>query len=211
MHLDHVIYASGPAGLASDANRLAALLHTSSIDGGVHPSFGTRMRLIPLAQGRYIEIVEVLDHPAADKAPYGQAVRHRSRMGGGWLGWAVSVDDLGPIEGRLGRSAVNGARHFPDGRVLEWRQLGVRGLIADPQLPFFVEWRSPASVLPSALSSDIALTDLELAGSSDRLAQWLDHPVAAAFDGVTFQFNAANGYPALTAAIFETAAGPVRI
>ena len=86
MHVDHVVYAVGPAGLAAEAKRFEEALGVKSRDGGIHPRFGTIMRLIPLAEDRYLEIVEVLDHPAADKAPYGQAVRARSELGGGWLG-----------------------------------------------------------------------------------------------------------------------------
>src|SRR5664280_2690570 len=110
---------------------------SSPATAGSTRGFGTIMRLIPLADDRYLEIVEVLDHPAADKAPYGQAVRARSELGGGWLGWVVAVDDLAPFEARLDRPAVAGLRYFPDGRALEWRQIGVKGLIADPQLPYF--------------------------------------------------------------------------
>ena len=36
-------------------------------------------------------VVEVLDHPASDKAPFGQAVRARSADGGGWLGWFMGA------------------------------------------------------------------------------------------------------------------------
>ena len=50
--------------------------------------------ILPLADSTYLEIVEVLDHPASDKAPFGQAVRARSALGGGWLGWVVAVDDI---------------------------------------------------------------------------------------------------------------------
>ena len=57
----------------------------------------------------------MLDHPAADKAAFGQAVRARSADGGGWLGWVVAVDDLKPIERRLGRPAIDGHRYLPDG------------------------------------------------------------------------------------------------
>ena len=80
----------------------------------------------------------MLDHPASDKAPFGQVVRARSEAGGGWLGWVVQVDDISEQESRLGRESVVGNRHRPDGVELRWRQLGVRGLQADPRL-FFVE------------------------------------------------------------------------
>src|SRR6476646_9190170 len=78
MRLDHLSYAAGPDGLASTAQRIGGLLGRDFIDGGVHPRFGTRNMIMPLADGTYIEIVEVLDHPASDKAPFGQAVRARS-------------------------------------------------------------------------------------------------------------------------------------
>ena len=125
-----------------------ALLGTDFVDGGVHPRFGTRNMILPLADDTYLEIVEVLDHPASDKAPFGQAVRARSALGGGWLGWVVAVDDIAVVEARLGREAVKGNRHRPDGTELRWKQIGVNGLIADPQLPFFIEWESPAELHP---------------------------------------------------------------
>ena len=42
-----------------------------------------------------------------------------------------------------------GNRHRPDGTELRWKQIGVNGLIADPQLPFFIQWESPAKLHPS--------------------------------------------------------------
>ena len=106
MRLDHLSFAAGPDGLAGTAQRIGELLGTSFVDGGVHPRFGTRNMILPLSGDTYLEIVEVLDHPASDKAPFGQAVRARSALGGGWLGWVVAVDDISLLEQRLGREAV---------------------------------------------------------------------------------------------------------
>ena len=84
-----------PDGLAGTTpSGSAALLGEEFPDGGIHPRFGTRNLILPLTAGTYLEVVEVLDHPASDKAPFGQAVRARSELGGGWLGWVVSVDDI---------------------------------------------------------------------------------------------------------------------
>jgi hypothetical protein len=102
--------------------------------------------ILPLTGGRYVEVVEVLDHPASDKAPFGQAVRARSENGGGWLGWVVEVDDMGEVEQRLTREATRATGAPPTACELRWRQLGVKGLLCDPQLPFYVKWdarRSP--------------------------------------------------------------------
>ncbi|BBE22248.1 hypothetical protein MN0502_11310 [Arthrobacter sp. MN05-02] len=150
MRLDHVSYACEPDGLAATADRISARLGMEPVKGGVHPRFGTRNMIFPLVNGQYLEVVEVLNHPASDKAPFGQAVRARSEAGGGWMGWCVAVDDLGPFEERLGRGAVPGNRKFPDGQELTWQQIGIKGLIADPQVPYLLRWdeghRVPASV-----------------------------------------------------------------
>src|SRR5512141_3474598 len=102
MRGDHVVCAAERDGLKATAQRLAEQIGVAPVDGGVHPRFGTRNIILPLAHERYVEVVEVLDHPASDKAPFGQAVRARSEVGGGWLGWCVEVDDLAPFEERLG-------------------------------------------------------------------------------------------------------------
>lgn len=204
MHVDHLIFAAGPEGLKADAARLAEALGTEYKDGGFHPRFGTRNHIIPLAEARYIEIVEVLDHPAADKAPFGQAVRARSDMGGGWMAWVVSVDDISPIEHRLERAAVPGSRQFPDGRRLEWHQIGIKGLIADPQLPYFVQWESPEDVRPSALHGEVHLKGLEVSGSAERLSEWLEHEISDNLDGIEFHLVAPNGMPGINRVVFES-------
>ena len=211
MHVDHLTFAVGPLGLRAEAERLGALLGTKARKGGNHPHFGTRNRIVPLTHGRYVEIVEVLEHPAAEKAPFGKAVRARSELGGGWLGWAIAVDDLTPIEARLHRESVPASRIFPDGRVLEWHQIGVRGLLSDPQLPFFIRWDSAPELLPSALHGTVELLRLEIAGSRGRVEEWLGAPVGDVFDDVEIHFSAPNGQPGLSAAVFKTAAGTVRI
>lgn len=212
MRLDHVSFAAGPDGLASTARRIGGLLGAEFIDGGIHPRFGTRNMILPLTEGTYFEIVEVLDHPASDKAPFGQAVRARSAAGGGWLGWVVAVDDLAAVEERLGRPAAPGNRHRPDGTELVWRQLGINGLIADPQLPFFIHWDVPADLHPSANSTgEFSLACLEIAGDPQRVSEWLGEAVEAPLEDVKVEWVAPNGQPGIVAAQFLTPSGLVRI
>jgi hypothetical protein len=142
MRLDHLSYAAGSEGLASCVQRIGSQLGAGFSDGGLHPRFGTRNFLLSLNGGVYLEIVEALDHPAAEAAPFGRAVRARTAAGGGWLGWVVSVPDLAPVEERLGRPAASGHRIRPDGYDLRWKQIGVNDTAADPQLPFFIHWES---------------------------------------------------------------------
>jgi len=212
MHLDHLSFAAGPDGLASTAGRLSELLGEKFLDGGIHPRFGTRNMVLALTGGQYLEIVEVLDHPASDKAPFGQAVRARSEAGGGWLGWVIAVDDIRPLEARLERSSVQGNRHRPDGLELRWRQLGVKGLQADPQLPFFVEWQSGAEHHPSTGSTGhVTLARLEIAGDPGRVSTWLGAPVDRPLEGLDVEWVAPNGTPGIVAASFATPDGVVRI
>ena len=211
MRVDHVSYAAEHDGLKATAERLAKLIGVAPVDGGVHPRFGTRNVIFPLANDRYVEVVEVLDHPASDKAPFGQAVRARSEAGGGWLGWVVRVDDIKPYEQRLGREAADGSRHRPDGTELKWRQLGVKGLISDPQLPFFVEWETP-DVHPSVgAATEVTIDGLQIAGDPDRVRDWLDWPKDKPTGEIEFTFVAPHGTPGLLAVTFETPSGKVTV
>ena len=211
MRVDHVTYTAETDGLIATAERLAKILGVPPVAGGIHPRFGTRNIILPLAHQRYVEVVEVLDHPASDKAPFGQAVRARSEAGGGWLGWVVAVDDLAEAERRLGREAVEGCRRRPDGVELKWRQLGVRGLIADPQLPFYVHWEDK-SVHPSVgAATDVTISGLEIAGDPDRVREWLGLPADQTSKVIDFTFVAPHGTPGLLAVTFGTPDGPVTI
>lgn len=211
MRLDHVSYAAEPDGLKATATRLGEAIGVDPIDGGIHPRFGTRNVVLPLVGGTYVEVVEVLDHPASDKAPFGQAVRARSEAGGGWMGWVVGVDDLAPVEARLGREAAPGNRHRPDGVNLTWRQIGVKGLLADPQLPFVIHWDVEPDLHPSAGGDacGVRLTGLQIAGDPARVRDWLGLPQDYTTDAVQFTFVAPHGTPGLLSVDFETPSGPV--
>lgn len=211
MRVDHVSYAAESDGLKATAERLAKQIGVEPVDGGVHPRFGTRNIIFPLRNQRYVEVVEVLDHPASYKAPFGQAVRARSEVGGGWLGWAVSVDDLSEAEQRLGREAVVGSRHRPDGVMLSWRQLGIKGLISDPQLPYYIKW-DDESLHPSVgAQTEVTISNLQIAGDPDRVKNWLGLPPEHTATTVDFTFVRPHGNPGLMAVTFDTPDGPVTI
>ena len=213
MRLDHLSYAAGPEGLAECVQRLGARLGAGFRDGGIHPSFGTRNFVLPLAEGCYLEIVGVLDHPAVDRAPFGRAVRDRSADGGGWLAWVVAVDDISPIEQRLARPSAPGHRRRPDGVDLRWSQIGVNDVAADPQLPFFVQWHSPVSEHPSAGGSTVSLDKLEIAGDEKAIDDYLGTSATQPLDGVDVEWLDPIDYygTGVVAAVFETSSGPVRI
>jgi hypothetical protein len=211
MRVDHVSYAAEVDGLKATARRLAKKLGVMPVDGGIHPRFGTRNIILPLAHDRYVEVVEVLDHPASDKAPFGQAVRARSELGGGWLGWVVSVEDLSEAEQRLGREAVVGSRRRPDGVELKWRQLGVKGLMADPELPFYIKWDDQSPHPSAGATTAVTISGLQIAGDPERVCQWLGLPAGETSNFIDFTFVAPHGTAGLLAVTFQTPRGPVTI
>lgn len=215
MRVDHVSYAAENDGLLPTAKRLAERLGIDVIDGGIHPRFGTRNVILPLQEHRFVEVVEVLDHPASDKAPFGQAVRARSEAGGGWLGWVVAVDDMNGLEQRLGRQAVPGNRHRPDGVELTWRQLGVKGLLTDPQVPFYIQWDND-QLHPSRLGlgpGSVSMSGLQIAGDPTGVREWLglpEHESGWEAD-IDFQFVEPHGTPGLLSVSFATPQGVVTV
>lgn len=217
MRLDHLSYAAPADHLADVVQRIGSRLGAAFTDGGVHPRFGTRNFVLPLAGGTYLEVVAALDHPAADRAPFGQAVKQRAADGGGWLGWVVGVDDISQVERRLGRSAVDGHRRRPDGYELVWKQIGVNDLIADPQLPFFIEWQCEPDQHPSrGAGEDVRIERLEIAGDQARVADWLsevngDPLVDVEVSWVNPEDDAEADGLGLVAVDFATPNGTVRI
>jgi Glyoxalase-like domain len=218
MRLDHVSYAVDGDAFPSTVSRLGSRLGASFADGGIHPRFGTRNAVLPLAAGAYVEVVTPLDHPATDSAPFGRAVKRRAELGGGWLGWVVGVDDLTQFENRLGRSSVEGHRRRPDGELLEWRQIGLLDLLEDPQLPYLIQWSVPPALHPSAGGCPLlAIDQLEIAGDRQRVLEWLGTPELDPLPEVKVTWrepvDVETSYQdaGLVAVDFRTAHGPVRI
>jgi hypothetical protein len=140
MRLDHISYVTSHNQLADTVQRLGSRLGTTFVDGGIHPRFGTRNFTAPLLDGKYIEVVCPLDHPATEQTPWGKAVSKKAQEGGGWLTWVFSTEDISPIEEKFGRKAVDGHRTRPDGTDLKWKQIGVKEIDESRELPFFIQW-----------------------------------------------------------------------
>ncbi len=212
MRLDHVSYAVSPGELADTVQRLGATLGAAFIDGGRHPQFGTCNFVLPLQDNVYLEVVAALDHPAADSAPFGQAVRRRAELGGGWLGWVVSVDDLAPIEARLGRPSVEGHRIRPDGHRLSWQQIGINDLIDDPALPYFTQWTSAPEDHPSRIApATVSLAGCELAADPGKVREWLGGPIDSPIGSATITWRPEADESGLLSVDFATGRGTVRI
>ena len=213
MRLDHISYAAAHDQLVDVVQRLGSRIGSAFIDGGIHPRFGTRNFTLPLKNGRYLEVVCPLDHPAADASPFGKVVTKRVDEGGGWLTWVISTEDILPIEKRLGRQSVQGHRMRPDGTELKWKQLGVLGTLDDAQLPFFIEWQTQDH--PSVDGKATAeIVKIELSGNLSSVNQWLGSNFQSALDDIVIDWvdpHKNDGETGIVAVHLLTPNGTIRI
>jgi len=154
MRLDHVSYVASHDQISDVVNRIGSQIGTAFVDGGIHPTFGTRNFTAPLINNQYIEVVCPMDHPATDSTPFGRAVKKKADEGGGWMTWVLAVDDISETEKLFKRNAVDGVRKKPDGTFLNWKQIGVLEVLDDSKMPFFIQWVS--SNHPSKDGSSVA-------------------------------------------------------
>jgi hypothetical protein len=188
MRLDHVSYVTSHDQLADTVQRLGSRLGTTFVDGGIHPRFGTRNFTAPLLDGKYIEVVCPLDHPATEQTPWGKAVSKKAQEGGGWLTWVFSTEDISPIEEKFGRKAVAGHRTRPDGTDLKWKQIGVKEITDSRELPFFIEWLTENH--PSKDGIAVARIEKIVIADKDQLSDsWFKNEILEALSGIQIEWE----------------------
>ena len=187
MRLDHVSYVTSHDQLADTVQRLGSRLGTTFVDGGIHPRFGTRNFTVPLLDGKYIEVVCPLDHPATEQTPWGKAVSKKAQEGGGWLTWVFSTEDIAPIEEKFGRKAVDGHRTRPDGTDLKWKQIGVKEITDSRELPFFIQWLTEDH--PSKDGTTVSKIEKIVISDKDQLSDsWFKTEILDALENVSIEW-----------------------
>jgi hypothetical protein len=202
VELDHVLLAV--TDLAATARELQARCGLASVEGGRHPDWGTANRIVPLGTS-YLELVAVVDQPAAANSSFGRWVATSASRPGRPLGWAVRTGQLDQLARRLGQTVHSGARVAPSGEVLRWRSAGIDQAAAEPSLPFFIEWaagvRLPGATAVAHPAAPAGISKLLLEGDPDRLGTWLgDHALPIVVR---------TGRPAVAAIVLATARGEV--
>jgi hypothetical protein len=162
MRIDHVIY--GTADLDLAAARIEAELGLKATAGGRHDGVGTHNRIVPLNDGSFLELLAVADPQEASGSELGAALQAAIARGDGLLGWAVAVDDLGAVAGRLGTTISTVGRQGQTARLT-----AVAESLAEPCLPFFIE--RDASALAARPAA--AISWIEVAGDARRIERWL--------------------------------------
>lgn len=139
MRVDHLVWYS-PELVVGE--RYFAILDSPPIYGGEHPGSATRNSLLSLGEATYVEILaRDPKQPAASLD-----VELAGLTGQGLYHWAVGGVDLTAIAERA-RSAgykasdiVSGGRRRPDGRLLNWRLVGLHDHPFGALVPFFIDW-----------------------------------------------------------------------
>lgn len=121
--IDHVAIATDDPDATAAA--LESKLGLAAASGGRHDALGTFNRLIWVGD-TYLELIGVFDADLAARSWLGQPVLASLERGGGFVTWAISVDDLDgalrwapPDAGLVG--PLDGQRVRPDGRTVRWR------------------------------------------------------------------------------------------
>ena len=205
LRLDHVVYAV--ADLDDAAERWRRDLGLDSVAGGRHARWGTANRIVPLGD-QYLEIVAVVDPPAAEGAVFGRAVARRARDGGGWLTPVAMTDDLEEIAGRLGLEITAGARRRPDGEELRWRSAGFDDPRRAEWMPFFIRWDVPTELHPGKARAGHgirvdAIASVAIGGDEARMRSWLG-------DG-ELPFRLLSGAEGVRSVVLSTAEGELTI
>ena len=165
MRIDHAIWATRDRDAA--AARFEREHGLAAAGGGRHDGLGTHNRIVPLGGG-YLELLAVADPGEAAGSPLGRSVTERlASVGEGWMGWAVSVDDVGAVADRLGTEVSELSRAGFTARLT-----AVAEAMAEPALPFFVE-RGAGTPDPGDGADAGGLTWIEVAGDAERLRDWL--------------------------------------
>jgi glyoxalase-like protein len=174
MELDHVLIAT--TDLAHAAREFESRWGLASVEGGRHPAWGTANRIVPL-DTHYLELIAVVDPETAATQAHGRWVEAHATPSGRPFAWAVRTDRVEEVAARLDLAVSDGSRVTPLGAVLRWRSAGIDRAIAEPSLPFFIQWAADAA-LPgtSPVSHPVggaAVSELRLEGDPERVGGWL--------------------------------------
>lgn len=202
MELDHVLIAV--ADLETAGRELETRYGLASIEGGRHPAWGTANRIVPLGNA-YIELIAVVDEVEAAQTTVGRWIASGASDPYRPLGWAIRTNQLDQVARRLGLSVGAGSRTAPSGERLRWRSTGIEQAIAEPSLPFFIEWgrgtKLPGRAAVGHQAGPATITKLVLRANPDRLGTWLgDH---------SLPIVVRPGSPAVAAIVVKRAAGEI--
>lgn len=147
LEIDHLIVAV--ADLDAAGARFERDYGLTSVVGGRHRGLGTGNRIVPLGDS-YVELMAVVDEDEAQGSPLAAWIRDTCAGGDRIGALCLRTDDAAAVAERLGTPALEMSRLKPDGHELRWKLAGLEQTLADPRLPFFIQWYAEPGDLPGA-------------------------------------------------------------
>ncbi|HEX2196584.1 MAG TPA: VOC family protein [Actinomycetota bacterium] len=147
LELDHVIVAVND--LAAAAARFERDYGLSSVEGGRHRGLGTGNRIVPLGSS-YVELMAIVDEDEARDGALARWLRATTADGDRLGALCLRTDDADAVAQRLGSPVLEMGRLKPDGTELRWKLAGLEQTLADPRLPFFIQWFASPAEQPGA-------------------------------------------------------------
>ena len=198
--LDHVLVAV--TDLAAAARAIEDEHGLMAEEGGRHPGWGTANCIVPLGDA-YLELVTAVDAAEAARSSFGRWVTASQSELLRPLGWAVRTEGLDEVASRLGLAIEAGSRTGWDGQLVRWRLAGVEEAVAEPALPFFIEWapgtRLPGRARTAHATGEVSNAEVRVRGDPDHITSWLGtHQVP---------IDIRPGTSAITAVILRSASG----
>jgi hypothetical protein len=178
-------------------------------DGGVHPLAGTANRVVPLGDS-YFELLGVNDPEVARTSPTGRSLVERTAAGDRLVRWSIRTGRIEELAATLGLEVERRSRRRPDGTELGWRAAGIALALAEPWLPFFVQWDDdglfPGRPIDGSSTDGCGIVRLAVSTPDRaRLARWID--VA----GVEVPVTVADGPGAIDSVTFASPSAEVTV
>jgi hypothetical protein len=146
--VDHLLL--GVSDLDRGIAEIERMTGVMAVIGGSHPGVGTRNALISLGGKQYLEVIA--PDPAQKAYNFNLDVRtlNQPRL----ITWAARTADITATAKQAREAGYqiigprNGSRARPDGKLLNWKTLGILnklGLQGVEPIPFFIVWASDSA------------------------------------------------------------------
>ncbi len=202
--IDHVIYAVRDVDVVTD--QFAIRYGLAAVPGGMHPTWGTANRIVPLGH-KYLELVHFVDPEVAAANDFGRGILAAVERGDRLAAWAVATDGLDADAARLGLQVTSGSRTDPTARSCAGASPASRTHSGPAHFPSSSRGTCQLNCTPARWPRPTASSHMRSHGSNCSATSAIDMWLGPHDLPVTLRAGASS----LTAVNIRTRAGTIRI
>lgn len=201
LFLDHVVLAVRNLDVAS--KYLRDRFYLGTVEGGVHPEWGTGNVIVPLGD-HFIEVVGITDLERAQSNPVGRVFLQKTKNGDKFLAPVLGSEDPDALSQRTGLSWASGERKTDRG-ILGFRSAGIeRSMLEGEGWPYFFDYDDRVA----RLGYGDPKHGFTVRGGIKRIQVSQDAEKLSAFLGETIpELSVANGEPDVLSVTISTERG----